>query len=146
MSISQKYLNENQVEQSFSVKDLIKKLEKNCKEVVFAFILGSSKDGVVAPHADLDLAFYLSCEVSLEFYSKVSEIVESVVPDVRVDVGILNNADPVFRYEALKGNLLFTRDQERYLRFYSLTCREYESQMVDYERQRQYRQEVVNAL
>lgn len=64
-----------------------------------------------------------------------------VVPGVECDVGVLNDADPVFRFEALRGQLLFTRDRERYLDVYSLTCREYESQMADYERQHRYRLE-----
>ena len=63
----------------------------------------------------------------------------SVVPDVRCDIGILNSAEPIYRFEALKGRLLFARDQERYVTFFSKTCREYESQMFDYERQLKYR-------
>jgi hypothetical protein len=43
------------------------------------------------------------------------------------------------RFEPLKGRLLFARDMNRFLDAYSLACREYESQMRDYERQARYR-------
>ena len=35
---------------------------------------------------------------------------------------------------------------EKYAAFFSLTCREYESQMFDYERQKKYRREVSHAV
>ena len=59
---------------------------------------------------------------------------------VRCDLGTLNGAEPVYRYEALKGKLLFVRDRERWLQFYSRTCRQYESQMFHYQKQLAYRQ------
>ncbi len=65
--------------------------------------------------------------------------VSEIVPGIECDIGILNNAEPVYRFEALRGKLLFARDYEAYLKFYSLTCREYESQLADYERQHRYR-------
>ena len=65
----------------------------------------------------------------------------ALVADADPDIGILNGAEPIYRFEALKGRLLFCRDEERYLDFFSLTCREYESQIADYERQRRYRLE-----
>ena len=104
-----------------------------------AFLMGSGVDGIIAAHSDLDIAVWLNVKPSLEIYSAISQICETFVPDVRCDLGILNSADPIYRYETLKGKLLFARDQEQHLRFYSLTCREYESQMADYERQHRYR-------
>ena len=41
---------------------------------------------------------------------------------------------------------LFARNAEQYAAFFSLTCREYESQMIDYEKQRRYRREARNAI
>ena len=61
------------------------------------------------------------------------------VPGGNGEIGFLNDAEPVYRFEALKGRLLFTRDRNEYLSFFALTCREYESQLVDYERQYRYR-------
>jgi hypothetical protein len=39
----------------------------------------------------------------------------------------LNSAEPVYRFEALKGRLLFTRDHDFYIKFFSIASREYES-------------------
>lgn len=146
MSLSRKHLAENVVPVHFDPDLLASVLKEQLPEVEFCFLMGSAVSGVVKAYSDLDLAFYLTEKAGLGFYTKVSEMVRQVVPDVRVDIGILNSAEPVYRFEALKGHLLFARDQERYLTFYSRTCREYESQMFDYERQRRYRKEAAHAL
>jgi len=52
---------------------------------------------------------------------------------------VFDRAEPAYRFEALKGRLLFARDHERFLDAFSLACREYESQIYDYERQAGYR-------
>lgn len=104
--------------------------------------MGSAKDGVVGPNSDLDLALFLLTAPSLTLYETVGRIVASHVgAGIRADIGILNQAEPVYRFEALKGRLLFCRDEERWLDFYSVTCRLYEHQMADYARQRRYRLE-----
>lgn len=107
--------------------------------------MGSSTNGTVAPGSDLDLALYLTHKPDLSFYANFPEAVNTLIPNVRVDFGLLNNAEPVYRFEALKGRLLFTRDPEAYLDFFSRTCREYEMQMADYDRQLNYRLEAAAA-
>jgi len=146
MGISKKHLGENSVPVHFDPGQLASVLEEQLSEVVFCFLMGSAVSGTVPAYSDLDLAFYLNEKPSYGFYGKAMDVVRSVVPDVRCDVGILNAAEPVYRFEALKGKLLFTRDEERYVTFFSRTCREYESQMFDYERQRRYRREVAHAV
>lgn len=145
MGLSKRHIDFNYEDSVFSVDLLAESLDKELPEAVFGLIFGSAKSGTVKAYSDLDLAFYLSEPVTYQFYRKVNKVVERFLPEVRADIGILNNAEPIFRYETLKGELLFTRDQEQYLRFYSLTCREYESQMVDYEKQYRYRMEVLGA-
>lgn len=146
MGLSKKYLSENRHPVYFDPAELASVLRENLPEVEFCFLMGSAMDGTVAVGSDLDLAFYLKAKPSFEFYGRVAAAVEKLMPAVHCDTGILNNAEPVYRFEALKGRLLFTRDQERYLTFFSRTCREYESQMFDYERQRRYRREAAHAV
>ncbi len=146
MGISKKYLSENFVPVHFDPEQLAAVLEGELPEVVFCFLMGSALSGTVKAYSDLDLAFYLDEKPAYRFYGKAMDAVRGVVPDVRCDIGILNSAEPVYRFEALKGKLLFARDMECYSGFFSLTCREYESQMFDYERQRRYRREVANAV
>lgn len=57
----------------------------------------------------------------------------------RDDWVLRSMAEPVFRFEALKGRIVLQRDEETWLRFFSVTCREYEAQMFHYVRQRRYR-------
>jgi len=141
MSISKRYLDRNTEPVSFDVQALGRVLEENCSEVVFGYLMGSSVSGTVRPHSDVDIAFFVSGAAGLDFYDRVNETCRSILGDIRVDIGILNHAEPVYRFEALKGKLLFTRDQERWLTFYSVTCREYEHQHFHYDRQRRYRLE-----
>lgn len=146
MGISRAHLNTHKGNVEFDVKQLADIIKSRYKDVSFCLLFGSAADGRVAEGSDVDLAFYLSEPTSLDFYSSIAETVDEVIPGVRCDIGILNRTEPVFRFEALKGKLLFARDMEQYASFFSLTCREYESQMFDYERQRQYRKEAAHAL
>jgi predicted nucleotidyltransferase len=132
--------------QHFDPNVLAGALEVALPDAVFGFLMGSAAGGTVAESSDLDLAFYLNGRPSIEFYRRVSEAVRELLPGVTCDTGVLNFAEPVYRFEALKGRLLFTRDEERYVEFFSRTCREYESQMFDYERQLRYRLEAARAV
>lgn len=125
----------------FDVRRLGDVLQERCPDVVFALLHGSASAGVVRQGGDVDVAVYCSRPASAQLLLDIMAATAQVVPGVECDVGVLNDADPVFRFEALRGQLLFARDRERYLDVYSLTCREYESQMADYERQHRYRLE-----
>lgn len=72
-------------------------------------------------------------------------VCERIVPGVRADIGILNSAGVVYRYESLKGRLFVNRDPDAYAGFFSLTCRMYEEQMIHFERQLRYRREAAEA-
>ncbi len=140
MGLSKKYLNYNIEEVSFSPDKLAEGIKIALPEIVFAYILGSSAENcIIKPRSDLDLAVYISGTSSPGLYSVLQDVVDEYIGQVRVDVGLLNRAEPVFRYEALKGRLLFVRDKEQWLRFFSITCREYESQIFHYKKQLQYR-------
>ena len=118
---------------------LAARMRETCPEVVFACLMGSACDGAVKPGSDVDLALYLESPPTLDLYGRVDEPVQSVAPGAFCDVGWLHRAEPVYRFEALKGRLLFTREDETFASFFSLTCREYEEQLADYERQYAYR-------
>jgi len=122
---------------------LAEDLEKRLPEAVFAFALGSSaKTGVVRARGDLDLAVYLvtGASITIDVQRRAEEAVGGQTDaGIRVDIGELNRADPVYRFEAISGRLLFCRDDEAYLDFFSRTSRDYETQMVHYARQRAYR-------
>lgn len=125
----------------FEIEKLSEAINKACPEVIFALLHGSAQRGFVKEGSDVDVALFVKEKANLELYTRVYEIVSAVIPDAEPDIGILNNAEPIYRFETLKGKLLFSRDDEKFLDFYSLTCREYENQIADYERQHKYRLE-----
>ena len=124
---------------TFDINKLATLLREKCHQICFALLHGSSKDSQIKQGSDIDIALFIEGRPTLELYEKVSQCAETVAPGVSCDIGILNNAEPVYRFEALKGKLLFFRNKEQYLHFFSLTCREYESQVADYQRQQRYR-------
>lgn len=144
MAFSKRYIDKNYDQLHFDPETLSTSIQEKFTEVVFAYLLGSAFPGNVQPYSDLDLAVYLEKKPDLSFYTELQQLCTQVVGPVRCDVGILNDADPVYRFEALKGHLLFTRDREKWLTFYSRTCREYEHQLYDYEKQRLYRLEYAD--
>ncbi|MCK4378776.1 MAG: nucleotidyltransferase domain-containing protein [Deltaproteobacteria bacterium] len=146
MGISKKYLNTHSGVVTFDPCRLAAHFEKELASASFCLLMGSAAEGKVAEGSDLDLAFYLTEPLTLDFYATVEAIIADYLPGVRCDIGILNKAEPVFHFEALKGTLLFARSRELYASFFSLTCREYESQMFDYAKQHKYRVEAGHAL
>jgi len=142
MSLSRKHINTNKTDVPFEIEQVSFCLQESLPSISFAFLLGSAQRGVVKARSDFDLAIYLKpYKVTLELYSLIEEALASLLPGVRIDTGLLNRAEPVYRFESLKGTRLFVRDMDEYSRFFSLTCREYESQMFDYERQLRYRRQ-----
>ena len=96
----------------FDIEKLAKLLRQKCPQIRLAFLHGSAKEGIIKETGDIDIAVLIDGKPSLEFYENIYDIVESVAGKVDCDIGILNNAEPVFRFEALKGKLLFFREQE----------------------------------
>jgi len=111
----------------FSIMNLANKLKEALPEIYFAYLFGSSFEGKIKNSSDVDLAVYLDDQVCPDLILRIVEPVESLT-HATCDLTILNTASEILRFEALKGRLLFVRDDkiEEYTRFYSLTCREYE--------------------
>lgn len=145
MGLSKRHLNTNPQPVEVDLEQLGRRLQDAVPQVVFALVLGSSRSGVVPAYGDLDLAVYLNERASLRLLASIAQTAEEGLHGVRCDLGVLNGADPVYRWEACHGSLLFVRDQETWLRFFSLTAREYEEQMHHYKRQRRYRLEAGQA-
>ncbi len=109
----------------------------------FAFLLGSSQDGLVGDGSDIDIALMYSADVKVNFdvMAEIYRIVDQVAPGVESDLIRLNTANETIRFEALKGKLLFVRNgcMEWYTDFYSITCREYEDYRIWSGKQLEYR-------
>ena len=66
---------------------------------------------------------------------------ESEISTDKFDLVVLNDAGPVLAMEALKGTILFIREESMdiYADFYSLTCHLYEDHMFWTKKQLEYR-------
>ena len=115
---------------SIDIEKLSQAIESDISQISFAFLFGSSRDGKVSPGSDLDVAVYFrpGTITDADLIEEVTGAIENAGDDAECDLTILNTAGPMVRFEALKGRLLFVRDEamDDYAGFYSLTCREYE--------------------
>ena len=127
----------------FDPEALAAMLFASCPRVDFAFLHGSARDGLVRPGGDIDVAVHVRGRETLALHGAIGACVERAAPGVPCDVSVINHANPVLQFEALKGRRLFVRDAATYAAFFSRACRAYERQMVHYERQRRYRREAL---
>lgn len=82
-------------------------------EIVFAYLHGSFESG--GPYRDVDVAVWVDparepdrgARYALDLALALEQGLEA-----RVDVQVLNEAPLAFRYHALAGRVLFTRDEE----------------------------------
>ena len=125
--------------QPFPIQNLAINL-KTIPEIDFAFLFGSAQSGSLKKTSDIDIGVYLNTTVTPDLILSIVKSVERTV-SAECDLTILNTASEILRFEALKGKVLFIRDDkmEEYVHFYSLTCREYEDTMAWMKRQMAYR-------
>ncbi|MEM3562386.1 MAG: nucleotidyltransferase domain-containing protein [Candidatus Jordarchaeaceae archaeon] len=84
-------------------------LEANCN-VVFAYVYGSYARGMAGRFSDLDIAVFLRDSGHQRYMELLSELPVDI--DVEVDVRVLNDAPPLFRYNVIReGKLLFVKDK-----------------------------------
>jgi len=123
----------------FSITSLQKALKQHDK-IAFALLFGSSKDGkLIKDGADVDIALYLSEKPSADMLVEIVGLCQDALQFDNIDLVVLNDADPILSFEALSGRLLVCNNQEAYLSFFSLTCRQYEDEMLRIERSISYR-------
>lgn len=112
-------------------------------EIAFAYVFGSAKDGVIKEGSDIDIGIYVTKERNdLDLRLKILTALENAVSGFdNFDLVILNNASSVLAMEAIKGKLLFVRDEwlDTYSGFYSLTCRQFEDDIFWMKKQLEYR-------
>lgn len=99
--------------------------------VVAATVFGSAQDGWVQSGSDLDVAVLFdrppAADEFLRFYADLCDQLPGVE---KVDLVVLNQAEPILAFEALRGRFLCKNDPEQAAAFFSLVCREYEDVMA----------------
>jgi len=125
-----------------NIKSLTSDLNEAFPEILFAFLFGSSKEGIIKSGSDIDLAVYFDKNVSkTDLLPRIMELFELITHGISCDITILNTAGPLVAHEALRGTELFIRDEAMvvYVDFYSLTCRIYEDHTWWMKKQLEYR-------
>jgi len=119
------------------VKKIKEALEKD-ENVIFAYLYGSYSRGKRHKFSDIDIAVFLKkydTNAYMELFSRVPTVLKK-----EVDIRILNDAPPLFKYKIIKeGNLLFVKNLEILKEFiYTtlLTALEIREQIEDIRRRR----------
>jgi len=111
-------------------------------EILFAYVFGSAKKGVIKPGSDVDVAVWI-CDFGrrMELIPGLIGLIESYTNGIKCDLVFLNDAGEQLAFEVLQGTILFIREETRDLHagFYSRICREYEDRIFWMKKQLQYR-------
>src|SRR3989475_3253695 len=108
------------------------------KEVLAAYIFGSTATGRTRKHSDIDFAGLLSDDVRpslfLQYRLTLMADLGSVLHRPDVDVVILNQASPLLAHRVLsKGKLAYERSASARVRFQVLTANRYADMVPAYE-------------
>lgn len=120
--------------------DIAFAIKESYPEIPFAHIFGSSINGIIKQGSDLDIAIWYNGTDPL-IKVKVLESLEVVVKNIPIDIVNICNADPILAHEALAGDILFIREEQKsnYASFYTKVLAEYEDRMYWIKKQLQYR-------
>jgi len=127
---------------SFSVEHLALQLEEQCSQIAFAYLFGSAQDGVIQSKSDIDIGVYLFDVVNkTRTVLDINRILEEMNISADCDIVFLNDSDSILSFEVIRGKRLFVRDEalDIYSGYYSLVCREYESDNYWMKKQLEYR-------
>jgi predicted nucleotidyltransferase len=127
---------------SSQIAQLARQLEKKFPGICFAYLFGSAVNGNLSPLSDIDIAIYLDPHTDrIKLLPEIAGVVEKIFPGRETDIVLLNEAGELIAMEALKGKILFIREEalDLHAEFYSVTCRLSEDRLVWMKRQLNYR-------
>jgi predicted nucleotidyltransferase len=123
-----------------NIPEIAAALRNNFPCIPFAYIFGSSVDGIVKNGSDIDIAiWYDGNDPFLKV--KVLEILEPHIKSCNLDIVNICNANPILAHEAIAGKILFVReDQKQYhASIYTKILASYEDRTYWIKKQLQYR-------
>ena len=124
------------------IRHMADQMQQKFPEICFAYLFGSAVSGKMTGRSDIDVAVYLDKNTDeLELLPSLSGFIEGYFPGRRADLVILNESGELIALEALKGTILFIREDaiDLHAGFYSLTCRKSEDRLFWMKRQLNYR-------
>jgi len=108
-------------------------LSKN-HHILAAWHFGSTKHGNIRPGADIDIGVLFDRMPSLDELTDLRVAIQDALDFDEIDLVVLNEASPILRFEAVSGAPVYTSDVEARAEFASLTAREYEDEMAQWQR------------
>ena len=109
-------------EQKETTKSKLRESLMGRDEILFAYIHGSFIEN--EPFRDIDVAIYIKTAPE-RFYEMELEEELTRLTGFPVDVRVLNDAPVTFRFRAIGGELLFSKDEKTRCRFEEKTMAEY---------------------
>ena len=103
---------------------------KAAPNVIAVWAFGSAQDGHIREGGDLDIGILFESPPSLDELAELRSDLQQALRFDEIDLVALNRANPLLRFEALSGRLIFCRDLVSRADFASLTAREYEDEMA----------------
>lgn len=101
--------------------------------IIAARAFGSAQEGTIRDSGDIDIGILVESAPSLKELTRLLSHLQEALQFEDIDLVVLNDANPILRFEALSGRSLFCRDLSRRAEFASLTAREYEDSMAFFE-------------
>jgi predicted nucleotidyltransferase len=99
-------------------------------KVIAAWAFGSAQNGQISVGSDADIGVLMESSPSLDEQIDLLAKLQAALQFEDIDLVILNEANPILRFEAISGRPLFCRDAGRRAEFASLTAREYEDEVT----------------
>jgi predicted nucleotidyltransferase len=104
------------------------------ENVLAAWHFGSTAQGRFRPGADVDIGVLFVRHPSLDELADLRSALQTALDYDDIDLVALNNTSPVLRFETVCGRAIYTSDIEARATFVSLTAREYEDEMAQWQR------------
>lgn len=102
--------------------------------ILAAWHFGSSRQGGIRPGADVDIGVLFYKKPTIDELADLRGAIQDALSFDEIDLVVLNEASPVLRFEAVSGRPVYTDDPEARAAFCSLTAREYEDEMAQWQR------------
>lgn len=103
-------------------------------DILAAWHFGSSRQGGIRPGADVDIGVLFYRIPSIDELADIRAELQDALSFDEIDLVVLNDASPVLRFEAVSGQPVYIADPEARAGFCSLTAREYEDEMAQWQR------------
>lgn len=102
-------------------------------KIVAVWAFGSAMDGMMREGGDVDTAVLTTTPLTFDKQLTLLGRLQAALHTDDIDLVILNDANPILRFEAVSGKRLFCRDLSAMAGFVSLTAREYEDEMAQWQ-------------